>query len=116
MNERRRILYCDRLSHLQSLLLFSKDLPTHLKDHLESFTTLCSVFLEAFDTRLFYLIPDLLPSTTEGYYFSLLLEFGPFRSIGRRGLIDDGLPALEQVRPCHVGAAHSDLFRLRINI
>lgn len=98
---------------LLEIALFAKDSSAHFKNCLESFTTDLGVLSETFNARVFNLVLNLLPSTTECGDFSFLGELGRGRC---RWLIGDGFTDVEDIRPGKIVRAHGDLLRDWINV
>jgi len=104
------------LAHLDLFPLLAENLPAHFQHSLEAFSSSFRILAEALHACFLDLRLDLLPSAAQRYNLRFLHELRLPHRIGGERLIDNGFPALQQVRPGHIRAAHGDLFRLRIYV
>lgn len=104
------------LLHRHLLPLFPEHLPAHLQHSLKAFATLLCVLPEALHARLLDLRLDLLPAAAQSHDLRFLHELCLPHWICCERLVDDCLATLEEVRPRHVRAAHSDFLRGRVHV
>jgi hypothetical protein len=91
--------------HLLTSLLLCEDDPAHLKNALETLTTLDGVLVEARDEAVLDLVLDALPATGKSGDLGALVELS---LVGAERAVCDLLLHADEVAPCQVLAHHGE--------